>query len=65
MHRHGQAALDLAKAGGDGRAAEATSAILLMTDGQPNEIPAGGHLPTLERYLNKHPTLRTNLSTFG
>jgi len=39
-------------------------AVLLLTDGCPNITPPRGHVPTLKRYLDKHP-LDCCLHTFG
>lgn len=46
-----QTAMDLAIA--PGTSSERTTAILLLTDGQPTQEPPRGHLPTLERYLSQ------------
>ena len=41
------------------------SAVLLLTDGQPNVIPPRGHLPMLERYKDQNLRLSATISTFG
>ena len=41
------------------------SAVLLLTDGQPNIIPPRGHLPMLKRYKDQNLRLSATISTFG
>jgi hypothetical protein len=41
------------------------SAILLLTDGEPNVIPPGGHLPALQSYKDKNKQLVCSVNTFG
>lgn len=41
------------------------SSILLLTDGLPNIEPPRGHIPALKHYLDKHPTFKSSINTFG
>jgi Mg-chelatase subunit ChlD len=41
------------------------SAVLLLTDGQPNICPPRGHLPMLKRYKDQNLRLSATISTFG
>lgn len=41
-----------------------TSAVLLLTDGQPNIIPPRGHLPMLQKYKDQY-SLNCTINTFG
>jgi len=41
------------------------SAILLLTDGQPNVEPPEGHIPALKKYLDKYPDLTCSIHTYG
>ena len=41
------------------------SSILLLTDGQPNIEPPRGHIPSLKRYMDMHPTFKSSVNTFG
>jgi uncharacterized protein YegL len=41
------------------------ASVFLLTDGQPNIEPPRGHVPTLKRYLEKHPQVRFTINTFG
>lgn len=38
--------------------------LLLLTDGQPNEIPPEGHIPALQKYIDKN-GLSCSINTFG
>lgn len=57
-----QRALDLVSEAGEGGV---DTHILLLTDGMPNVSPPRGELETLNRYLQSHPALKTQISTFG
>lgn len=39
--------------------------LLLLTDGQPNVVPEGGHLTALREYIDNHPGFSTSIHTFG
>tara|TARA_B110000879_G_C11172886_1_gene514458 strand:+ start:1413 stop:3593 length:2181 start_codon:yes stop_codon:yes gene_type:complete len=38
--------------------------VFLLTDGQPNIVPPRGHIPMLERFMDKHPEC-CNINTYG
>lgn len=50
-----------------GAAAEAgrRKTLLVLTDGQPNEVPPEGHLMALRNYKESHPKFNFQLNTFG
>lgn len=52
--------LEVLREGAAGR----NSAILLLTDGQPNIVPPRGHLPMLQKYKDEH-GLPNIINTFG
>eukprot|EP01105_Mastigella_eilhardi_P008978 TRINITY_DN2145_c0_g3_i1.p1 TRINITY_DN2145_c0_g3~~TRINITY_DN2145_c0_g3_i1.p1 ORF type:complete len:819 (-),score=149.10 TRINITY_DN2145_c0_g3_i1:60-2471(-) len=59
---HAMEALNTSKHGNR----ECLSAVLLLTDGQPNIVPPRGHLPMLRRYAMQHPGgMPHALCTFG
>jgi len=39
--------------------------VMLLTDGQPNEIPARGHIPELRDYKDQYPDFAFQINTFG
>jgi len=39
--------------------------VMLMTDGQPNQIPPRGHIPMLNRYFDTHPHFSCVVNTYG
>lgn len=39
--------------------------VLVLTDGLPNVEPPRGHLPTLEKYLQRYPDFSCSVNTFG
>lgn len=41
------------------------TAIMLLTDGQPNVVPPRGHIPMLKKYTDRYPSLGITISTFG
>ena len=41
------------------------SAIILFTDGIPNIVPPRGHGPTLQRYFDRYPEIKTQIHTCG
>lgn len=58
-------AMDLLKARDDKHVSR-NSAVMLLTDGQPNVEPPRGHIPTLERYLDEFQgPVPFTVSTFG
>eukprot|EP00930_Biecheleria_cincta_P086001 TRINITY_DN75374_c0_g1_i1.p1 TRINITY_DN75374_c0_g1~~TRINITY_DN75374_c0_g1_i1.p1 ORF type:complete len:556 (+),score=99.45 TRINITY_DN75374_c0_g1_i1:62-1729(+) len=44
---------------------ERQKTLLVLTDGQPNCVPAKGHLSELKEYKDSHPGFRFRLNTFG
>lgn len=39
--------------------------LLVLTDGQPNEVPPEGHLAALRTYKESHPEFNIQINTFG
>merc|ERR1719330_1006439 len=57
--------MDSLRIGGEVGRTDRQQAILLLTDGQPNNVPPRGHLPELRDYKDSHPGFNFQLNTFG
>ena len=44
---------------------ERQQVVMLLTDGQPNELPAKGHTQELRNYKDQYPDFSFQINTFG
>lgn len=48
----------------EGASNKRLSTVLILTDGQPNDEPAGGHIPAIKQWIDKN-GLTCSINTFG